>query len=292
MKKEYLFAGTSIFFWSTVPTVTKLLMGNSISHLQLLWASTFFAALALFCFNLFTGNIKKLKSYKLKDLCVMALIGLPGAFFYYIFYYAGAARMPASQAFIVNYLWPVMSIVFACIILKEKLTPRKLIAILISFVGVAIVTCSELSSLTADIAIGSVLCICGAVSYGIFTALNKKFLFDKRISMMVNYSVSFMLTTLINGINGDLFLPTGIQTLGIAWNGVLSIGISATCWAMALDCGKTERISNLAYITPFLSLVWTSLILKEPFNPFNLIGLVVIVGGILIQFGEKKKTAA
>ena len=87
MKKEYVFAGTAIFFWSTVPTVTKLLMGNSISHLQLLWASTFFAALALFCFNLFTGNIKKLKSYKLKDLCVMALIGLPGAFFYYIFYF-------------------------------------------------------------------------------------------------------------------------------------------------------------------------------------------------------------
>ena len=289
MKKEYIFAGTSIFFWSTVPTVTKLLMGNSINSFQLLWASSLFACLSLLLFNLFSGNLKKMKHYRLKDLAIMALIGLPGTFFYYVFYYAGAARMLASQAFIVNYLWPIMSVVFACILLKERLTVRKVFAIVLSFLGVAIATSSELTSLNTNSLIGMGLCIAGAVSYGIFTALNQKFPYDKRISMMINTVVTFLLTTAINAVNNALFLPTAVQTLGIAWNGMLSIGIATTTWAMALDAGKTEKISNLAYITPFLSLVWTTLFLKEPFDPLNIVGLVIIVAGILLQFTKKKK---
>ena len=119
MKKTYLCAGTSIFFWSTVAVVTKLLLGTH-NNFQVLWISSLFAALFLLAVNIFTGNIRKLKSYSLKDFLISILIGLPGLFFYYVFYYAGADRMLASQAFIVNYLWPIMSVVFACIILKEK----------------------------------------------------------------------------------------------------------------------------------------------------------------------------
>ena len=288
MKKEYLYAATSIFCWSTVATITKLLMG-SINHFQLLWLSSLFAFLALFSFNLVTGKLKQLRQYRLKDFCIMALIGLPGTFFYYVFYYAGSARMLASQAFTVNYLWPIMSVIFACLILKEKLTVRKIIAIVISFIGVAIVTCGELARLNSDMLIGTVLCIGGAVSYGVFTSLNKKFHYCKRTSMMINYIVTFLLTTVINAANGDLFLPTATEALGTAWNGMITMAVAGTAWVMALDVGKTEKISNLAYITPFLSLVWTSLILKEPFNPLNLVGLMVIVGGIVIQFGDKKK---
>ncbi len=83
--------------------------------------------------NLCLGNFKTYKNYKIKDYLLMAAIGIPGTFFYYIFYYSGTAIMTASQAFIINYLWPIMSVLFACIILKEKLTFKKIAAIIISF---------------------------------------------------------------------------------------------------------------------------------------------------------------
>ena len=121
MRKEYLFAGVSIFCWSTVATITKLLLGTY-NNFQVLSISAFFAGLFLLAVNLITGNIRKLKEWKLKDYFISMVIGLPGTFLYYVFYYAGTAKMPASQAFIVNYLWPIMSVVFACIVLKQKLT--------------------------------------------------------------------------------------------------------------------------------------------------------------------------
>ncbi len=287
MRKTYLLAATSIFFWSTVAVITKLLLG-AYDNIQVLWVSVFFAGIALLFFNIATGRFKKLKNYKVKDYIVSVLIGLPSTFFYYMFYYAGTDLMPASQAFIVNYLWPIMSVVFACIILKEKMTVRKGLAIGMSFVGVIVVTSGELIQFDKKTLLGALFCVFGAVSYGIFTALNQKKSYDKCITMMISYGASFVLTTVINAVKGQLFIPTAIQTLGFAWNGAFTMAVATTSWVIALGSGKTAKISNLAYITPFLSLVWTGLVLKEEVNVFSVIGLIIIVLGIFIQLKDKE----
>ena len=288
MKKSYLFAATAILCWSTVAVTSKLLLGAH-NNFQVLWISALFAAVFLFVVNLANGNLKKLKDYKLKDYIISILIGLPGSFLYYVFYYAGTERMLASQAFIINYLWPIMSVLFACIILKEKMTVKKAIAIAISFLGVAIVAGGDVARLNGDLLFGAMFCILGAVSYGIFTALNQKFDYDQSISVMIGYILSFVLTSIINAVQGDLFIPNFVESLGFVWNGVITMAIANTVWVMALKAGNTAKISNLAYITPFLSMVWTSLILKEELNIYFIAGLVVIVLGIFIQLKEKSK---
>lgn len=287
MKKEYLYAGTSILLWSTVATTTKLLLGN-LNNLQVLWISAFLAGLFLLVVNIFNGKIRKLKSYTAKDYLISVLVGMPSTFFYYVFYYAGADLLPASQAFIINYLWPVMSIVFACVILKEKITLKKVIAVLISFCGVAIVVSGDIMNFNTNMLLGAIFCMLGAVSYGIFTALSQKVDYDKSNTNMLSYFASFILTSVINFVNGDLFLPGGFELCGFIWNAVFTMAIANTVWVCALSKGNTAKISNLAYITPFLSLVWTSLILKETLTLSSVAGLVVIVLGIVIQLKEKK----
>ena len=288
MKKSYLFAGVSILLWSTVATVAKLLLG-SLNSFQILSVTTLFAGVFLLVVNLVTGNIKKLKAYRPKDVLITVLIGLPGTFFYYVFYYTGTSLMPASQAFIINYLWPIMSVLFACIVLKEKMTPRKGIAIALSFVGVIIVTGGALLSLHRETLLGAVCCVLGAVSYGVFTAYNQKYRYDRRISFMIFYFTSFLLTMGINVATDNLFTLSPVQVLGLGWNGIFAVAIAGICWMVALESGKTAKISNLAYITPFLSVLWTAIFLKEKMTVYSLVGLAVIILGILIQMGEKKE---
>lgn len=290
MKKAYFFAAVSILFWSTVATITKLLL-NGLNNFQVLWVSSFFAGAFLWVVSIFSGRVKMLKKYTVKDFLISILIGLPGTFFYYVFYYAGTDILDASQAFIVNYMWPIMSVVFACIVLREKMTFKKGIAIAVSFLGVGIVTGKDIFSGGSDIVIGVSSCFLGAVSYGLFTALNKKFHYDKILSMALNYLVTFTLTTIINGFGGNLFLPSALQAAGFAWNGIFTMAIACTAWVIALDKGNTAKISNLAYITPFLSLVWTFFVLNDQGikNLNSLIGLCVIVAGIFIQLISFKK---
>lgn len=197
--------------------------------------------------------------------------------------YAGTDILPASQAFIINYMWPIMSVFFAWVILGEKMTIRKIIAIVISFLGVGIVTGTSLETSGGNTLLGAVLCLMGAVSYGVFTGFNQKYSYDKKLSMMINYLVTFTITTVINFVRGDLFVPAPLEAVGFAWNGMLTMAVACTAWIIALSGGNTAKISNLAYITPFLSLVWTGLILKESISVYSFIGLAVIVAGIFVQ---------
>ncbi len=289
MKKAYFYAFSAIACWSTMATISKILLTN-LNNFQLLWASSFFAGIFLLIVNIISGKLQNLKAYKIKDYVTMILTSLPGVFLYYVFYYAGAELMSASQAFIVNYMWPIMSVIFACIILKEKMTLSKGIAIAVSFLGVTIATGTDLLHLNQNTVMGAFLCLMGAVSYGIFTALFKKVHYDKGIALMFAYFVTFILTGIVVLVNGDIFIPTSLQIAGFAWNGVISMAAGTILWALALQVGNTAKISNLAYITPFLSLVWTSLILKETITFNSITGLVVIVLGIFIQLKSNSKS--
>jgi drug/metabolite transporter (DMT)-like permease len=198
--------------------------------------------------------------------------------------------MAASQAFIINYLWPVMSVVFACIILKEKLTTRIVVALAMSFFGVLTVAGKELGDFSSGSFLGVVLCVLAAVSYGLFTALCGKWDYDYLVSMMISFFSTFILTSCINLASGEALSIGFSQILGFAWNGIFVMAIATVTWALALKKGGTAKISNLAYITPFLSLVWTFFILKEPIRLLSVLGLVLIVIGIFIQLKGTKKT--
>ena len=287
MKKTYLLAGTAILMWSTMATISKLLMAT-MENYQVLCMSALLATLSMLVINGFSGKLALLKQYRLKDYLIMTGTGLLGIFLYYSFYYLGMNRMLASQAFIINYLWPIMSIVFAAILLKEKITFRKAVAITLSFFGVIIVTGKDLIHFNPQMIFGAAMCICGAVCYGAFTALTKKYHYEKSIAMMIAFFTAFVLSAVINLATGGSWKMSFTELLGLGWSGIFSMALGNTAWAMALEKGNTAKIANLAYITPFISLIWTALILKEQITLWSVAGLCVIVLGILIQLKEKK----
>lgn len=293
MKKTYFLAGAAVLCWSTLATVSKLLLGT-LDEYQVLCVSALFAGVALLVVCGITGRLKLLKSWSVKDWLLSISVGLLGNFFYYICYYAGSALLPASQAFTINYLWPMMSVVFACILLKEKLTVRKCIAILLSFLGVFTVAGEGLLQFESQTLTGVLLCVGGAVFYGAFAALNKKYSYDKMLAMMLAFFAAGILSFFVTLLGKDgqplNWNLDWLQVLGLAWIGVMTMAVANTSWALALDLGDTAKISNLAYCTPFLSLVWTSCFLpNDAFNPWALAGLCVIVLGIFIQLKDSKK---
>ena len=289
MKKQYFYAMISIFLWSTTATVTKLLLGD-LNSMQILLVGSLFAFIFLFIINLIKGNLKEVKKYKLKDYLQISIIGILGTFLYNLFLYLGIDTLEASQAFIINYLWPIMTVVFACIILKEKLTLRKSIAIILSFIGVIIVTANgNLLNIGRESIIGAIYCILAAVSYGLFSVLNKQKGYDKFLSMMLFYLVSFIISLIYIIISKDMIVIQVNQLIGLIWIGIFTSAIAFTSWALALEKGDTAKISNLAYMTPFLSLIWTALILKEEINIYSILGLIVIILGIFIQMKQDSK---
>lgn len=286
MKKPYLYAFVAIAIWSTTATVSKLLL-HSFTTIQILAVCSAMAAVFLFAVNLFSGKLRVLKTYRLRDYLITAGVGLLGTFFYNMFLVFGIGRLLASQAMIINYLWPMMAVVAGCVILKEKMTLRKGLAVAMSFLGVVIVTSNgSLLGFTGGNLLGALMCVLAAVSYGLFVVLNKHLPYESSVSMMLYYIVSTLVAVTCVLISGNLPALSGIQSLGLLWIGLGDYAIAYVSWALAMKAGQTAKIANLAYITPFLSLVVAHFALGDPITVWSVGGLLVIIAGIFLQMKE------
>ena len=283
MKKQYLYAIIAIVLWSTTATITKLLL-NSLDTMQFLFSTSTLAFLFLLIYNIIKGNIKQLKETKKSTILYLLPIGLLGTFFYDLFFCLGISRMPVSEAYIINYTWPIMTIIFAIIILKEKITLKKVVAIILSFIGVAIIISNgDPLSISTNNIMGSIFCLIGAMSYGLFSVLNKKINDNEPLAMMLYYGEATIITFIYIVITKSYFYPQINEFLGLIWMGVFTCAIACTLWVSAIKEGDTTKISNLTYMAPFLSLIWAKLILKEDITIYSIIGLILIVSGILLQ---------
>lgn len=269
--------------WGTMAAVTKLLLSN-IPSMQTLFVSSFFAFVFLLIVNFKNGLIKKLKMYSAKDYFIMAALGFLGLFMYSVLYYYGLANLTSQEACILNYLWPMMLVICSCIILKEKFTFIKGIAMICSFIGIVILSTGNPNIKNGNAVAGIISCIVAAVCYGLFSVLNKKVDYNQNISMMIIWLVVAVCSAPIGLLTEEWKPIEGTQWFGMIWLGVVIDAVAYLLWALALKgVENTAKIANLAYLTPFLSLIISTFILKEQISIRAVIALLFIVGGILLQ---------
>lgn len=282
--KKYVFAVVTVLVWSTTASVVKSLL-NGLPDMQALSISSFLAFAFLLAVNLWGGSVKSMGRYSAKDYGKMAGLGFLGLFVYSALFYYGVSQLTSQQACVLNYLWPIMIVIFSCPLLKEKLTPVKIAAMACSFIGIVILTSGiEQGQGDGNTTAGIITCVAAAVCYGLFSVLNKKAGFDQKIAMMVIW-LTTAVCALAAGLLTEQWVPmSGIQWLGMLWLGVVIDAIAYLLWALALnDAENTAAIANIAYLTPFLSLVVSAVFLKEPIELTAVAALVFIVGGILLQ---------
>jgi hypothetical protein len=72
--------------------------------------------------------------------------------------------------------------------------------------------------------------------------------------------------------------------LAAVYVGVFEMGITFLFWLKALKMAETtDKVSNLVYLAPFLSLVFVHFILHEPVYYTTPVGLLLIICGIWLQ---------
>lgn len=290
-KISYLYVALAVILWGSTAAVGKLMLKN-LNNLQVLFYTSLIASISLFIIVLFQKKLPLIKKYKLKDYWHFAYLGFIGVFLYYVFLFAGLMFAPAQEALIVNYTWPIWVVIFAMVLLKEEFNLKKMIAILLGFIGVyVVVTKGDIFSLSIANLKGDLFAFAGAISYGIFSVLGKKHNYERFTSMMFYYSFTFLFITIAN-----LLLFSGIPKIslyelaGLTWLGIFTSGLAFVFWFLALKHGNTAKMSNIVFLTPFLSLVYIYFLVGETILFSSVIGLIFIVTGIVIQSFNKKRS--
>jgi drug/metabolite transporter (DMT)-like permease len=287
-KSAYAYLLLTILLWSAAPAVATVAL-EELSNFQLLFYVNLVGMVVLFSLNLLLGKLPLFREYSKSDFLKMFGMGFLGIFLYYVFIYKSFDLAPAGEANIINYLWPVFVVIFSILLLKEKFNRTTLLAILLSFAGAALVfSKGGAVDVSGEHALGYLLALGAAVSYGLFSVLGKKLPFDKYSGMLAYYVSSFVLVVPAMLLFSGFAVPQSPATIvALLFLGGLASSIAFVFWFKALALGHTHKIANYIYITPFLALVFVYFINGEATPLISILGLFFILGGILLQARNK-----
>ena len=287
-KKQIVYAVLTVFLWATMAPAVKL-MQDSVPTTEVLFLAGVFSVVFLLGRLIANGKVKEYRTFGAQNYKVVLGLGFLGFFVYEFLYYFGIAQLTASTACILNYLWPVMLVLFSCLILKEPFTTRKVLAMVASFLGVVVLSAGGNDQYGAHPVLGIVGCIVAAVSYGLFSVLNKREDLDQDLCMPIYWGVTMVSGLIAGFVEGGWTMPDLKTWLILAWLGVMANAVGYLIWAIALNDSKNSaRIANFAFLVPVLSMLLSALILREQIHWNGIVALALILGGILYQSYEKK----
>lgn len=283
-KKAYVYGLITVFFWATMASAFKVSL-RYVDFLQLLFYSSFVSILVLFFILLIQKKFHLLKSYTGKDYLHSALLGFLNPFVYYIVLFKAYSLLRAQEAQPLNYTWQIMLVLLSIPLLKQKIKLVSILAIFISFFGVFIIsTQGDVLGFKFTNLKGALLALGSAVIWALFWIYNLRDKRDEVAKLFLNFCSGFVFVLIVTLLFSEIVLPETLGVLGVIYVGLFEMGITFVIWLKALKLSRTTaQVSNLIYLSPFLSLVLIHLLVGEKILFSTIIGLILIVSGIGLQ---------
>jgi drug/metabolite transporter (DMT)-like permease len=292
-QQAYVYALMTVLFWVTVASAFKLTL-RYLSFIELLFYSSAASAVVLFIVLIVQNKLKILWSYTKREYMQSALLGFMNPFFYYFILFKAYELLRAQEAQPLNQTWAIILPILSIILLKQKIKFMSILAILISFFGVIIIsTQGNLLGFQFTDPLGVGLALFSAIIWALFWIYNIKDRRDEVAKLFLNFGFGFIyilitmiLITLLTEPESiaSFKIPASYGLLGAVYVGIFEMGITFIFWLKALKLSKTTaQVSNFIYLVPFLSLIVIHFTVGEQIFPSTVVGLCFIIAGILLQ---------
>ena len=283
--RSYLYAGVAILFWSTVPTAFKISLGE-LEILPMLTIASLTSTLALFIAVVAGKKSAMIMKSSPGELLNSAVLGLINPFIYYLILLKAYSLLPAQVAQPLNMIWPIILVFLSVPLLKQKIPSRSFIALFISFAGVYVISSQgKLFSPGQSNPEGILLATGSSVFWAFYFIMNVRDKRDEAVKLFLNFLFGSVYLAIAMTLTGKWQLPIGLNgAIASVYIGMFEMGITFLFWLKALQtASSTDKVSNLVYLAPFLSLVFVYFILNEPIYLTTPAGLLLIILGIIVQ---------
>ncbi|MFO7851713.1 MAG: DMT family transporter [Bacteroidota bacterium] len=282
--KSYVLASLAVLFWSTIATAFKIAF-RELSPAQLLFIASSTAVIILTIISIIEGKLKIIFKPSLHGILMSALLGLLNPFVYYLVLLKAYSLLPAQVAQPLNMIWPIVLVFLSVPMLKQKIPARSFLALLISFAGVYLVSSQgQVLNPGKSDWLGVLLATGSSVFWSLYFILNLKDKRDESNKLLLNFLIStiyILIYLLATGGFGHISIK---GLLAGVYTGIFEMGLTFYLWLKALKLAETtDKISNLVFLAPFISLIFISIFLGEHIYYTTFIGLVLIIGGIVYQ---------
>ncbi len=282
--RAYIYAMSAIALWSTVASAFKLTLGET-GVIELLFVASLVSLLSFVIAAGYRGMFRVLRTWPAREWRSSALLGLLNPFLYYLVLFRAYDVLPAQEAQPLNYTWPIVLVLLSIVLLKQPVKGKSIAAMLVSFTGVAVIsTRGDILGFQFTNIEGVVLAVGSSLIWALYWIFTMRSEADPLLKLGVNFFFGSMYVTVLAAGSGAISRLTGPGVAGAAYVGLFEMGITFMLWMKALDLSSTTaRISNLVFLSPFLSLIVIHVVVGEEIYPSTVAGLALIVGGIVLQ---------
>jgi drug/metabolite transporter (DMT)-like permease len=238
------------------------------------------------------SKLKLAFSISKKELLQSAIRGALNPFLYYLILFKAYAILPAQEAMTLNYTWPIMLVLLSVPLLKQKLSTKGFLSVIISFFGVILIaTKGDLFHFRLSNLYGDMLALSTSIIWALFWIVNLKSKIDESVKLFYSFLFGFIFTLPVAILFSDFNIEFGPSLGAAIYVGIAEMGITFFFWLHALKLSsRTDKVSQLIFLSPFLSLIFIGTILHEEIHQSTLLGLAFILGGIFINKMSSKTT--
>ena len=288
--RAYFYAFAAILLWSTIASAFKFSLAHA-GIFNLLFYSSSTATIVLFSLIFFLGRKSEFKRINGKLLARSAFRGILNPFLYYLVLLKAYDMLKAQEAGTLNYIWPIALVLLSIPLLKQKIGLTSIIAILISFTGILVIsTEGRISTLEFREPWGVLLAVGSSIFWALYWIFNMRDKHDELLKLFLNFCFGTVFIFVAVLIFSSFEKPSLKGFVGAVYIGLFEMGITFFLWLKALKLSEnTARVANLVYLSPFLSLIIIRITLGEKILWATVGGLFLIVSGILLQEISRKE---
>ncbi|MCB1736586.1 MAG: DMT family transporter [Gammaproteobacteria bacterium] len=217
---------------------------------------------------------------------LLIAIGTSGYYLASLFDFWGLEYISASLERLILYLYPTMVILLSAALGRRRPTRTQVLALSVSYLGIALVVASDFQSGGHDVSLGSMLVFASALSYALFLIGNGKLvgvMGSRRFtawSMLIATSGVF-LHFVIRADFAALQQPIVVYGWGLALGLVSTVAASFMLNAGLRRLGA-ETTVLLSMVGPVSTLALGALVLDERLVPIQWLGAALVLAGVVI----------
>ncbi len=213
--------------------------------------------------------------------------GVVGLFGYHFFYFLALDHAPAVEANLINYLWPLLIVLFSALLPGERLRWFHVAGVLLGMMG-AVLLILPGGRLDLDLRYvgGYGAAAVAALLWAGYSVISRRFGMIPTQSVGGFCGVTAILATLAHLAFETTVWPTGWGWLAVLGLGLGPVGAAFFTWDVGMKHGNIRALGAMAYATPLLStLLLIGFGLAQPtWAVWAACGL--IVGGAVMAAGD------
>ncbi len=204
--------------------------------------------------------------------------------------------LPAGYSAVLNSTVPLWTTVLGALMLGDRITPQRMLALALGVIGVAVVASPRASAPMSHLFFGGVAaCLLATACYGLNLNYLKKYATGLNAQANATLSQAFGALILLP-IGLWQGIPTHLSTPAL-WSG-LALGVLCSGFAFLLFYRLLDELgaimaSSVTFFIPLFGILWGAVFLHERLGWNVFVGCVLIIGGaVLLYRSNIKKVAA